>query len=321
MIYYLCADDQSPSGGRRVSYRHVDILNENGIPAAIMHSQPGYRLNWFENDTQVVSAYQTALGDDDILVFPETRGPQIREMAMGHKYVIFDQNAYYTWSGYTGVEMDTPFDEALGVMCVSDNNREYLDFAFPHLMGRLQRVHISIDHDLFTHVPIAEKKRQVALMIRKHQDEVNQVVHMLKFRNQVSHWQFVVIDNVPESEVACIMRESAVFLEFGYPAGCPVPPLEALACGSFVIGYSGFGADEYIYKTTNFKAVTHADTLNFAKVVEDTCLWLDQVIEGGGYALDFAEQQSKRDADYIKNTYNRQVEADDILRFWRKILA
>jgi glycosyltransferase involved in cell wall biosynthesis len=179
-------------------------------------------------------------------------------------------------------------------------------------------VHISIDHDLFRHVPVADKKRQVAFMQRKHNEEVFQVVSMLKFRNQLD-WQFVLIDNDPAEEVARVMGESAVFLEFGYPAGCPVPPLEALASGCYVIGYTGFGAEEYACKSSNFMPIRHADTSTFAKVIENTCNWFDMTWENDGM-LKMAEKRSKRNAEYIQQAYNLDVEANDVLKFWKGIL-
>jgi hypothetical protein len=321
MIYYICLDDQSPSGGRRVAYRHVDILNENGIDASVMHGKIGFRLNWFENDTRISYAPQTALQEDDILVIPETRGPEIHKASMGQRYVIFNQNVYKTFLHYQGNETITPYHHPnlLGVMCVSDNNFDYLRFAFPHLAedGRLKRVHISIDHSLFEYVPLHDKKRQVAFMSRKQSEEIFQVVTMLKLR-EVLDWNFVLIDKMPEAEVARITKESMISLEFGHHAGCPVPPLEALACGTYVIGYTGFGGDEYAYKVTNFTNIRHGDVLTFAKVIENTCQYYDQIVKSERL-LNLAEKRLEKDAKYIKEVYNREVETADVLAFWEGV--
>lgn len=318
-IYYQCLDDARPSGGRRVAYRHVDILNSNGYDAAIMHMRPKFRLDWFDNDTKVVSAHETGLKPDDILVIPETRGPKLHEQAMGRKFVIFNQGVYQTFINYNGDEQTTPYHhpDLLGVMCVSKNSEDYLRFAFPDLKS-LKRVHISIDDNLFQHVKVADKKRQIAFMSRKHIEDVVQVVNMLKFRNALD-WKMVLIDGVPETEVARIMSESAIYLEFGYPAGCPVPPLEALSSGCYVIGYTGFGADEYAYHASNLSIIRHADTLTFAKTIENVCQWFDEIWSNEGL-LKITEMKSKRDADYINQNYNRDVEIKDVLDFWNGIL-
>jgi len=322
MIYYVCKDDKRPSGGRRISYRHVDVLNDNGIDAAIMHSTPGFRLTWFPNETKVMAASSTILKDDDILVYPETRGPDIYDIALDHKYVIFNQNAYYTFMHYQGNERLTPYHHPnlLGLMCVSEDNRDFLSFTFPHLdkVGKLKRVHISYDHDLFQHVPLKNKKRQVAFMQRKHAKEVFDVINILKLRS-VLDWTFVLIDNIPAQEVAQIMKESAVFLEFGYPAGCPVPPLEALACGCHVIGYTGFGGDEYQKIVRGFSAIRHNDICGFAKEIERICQWFDQAW-ANEHMMRFAEEQSLKDAEIIHSIYNKEAEEKDVLMFWKGIL-
>ena len=322
-IYYVCLDDNRPSGGRRVAYRHVDILNDNGVDAAILHARPCFRLTWFPNTTRVVAASMTTLKDDDILVYPETRGPEIHEIAMGHKFAIFNQGAYQTFLHYRGNEATTPYHSPnlQGVMCVSEDSRQYLDYAFPHLQkeGKLKRVHISIDHDLFTHVPVKDKRRQVAFMQRKHKNELFDVINILKYR-QIFDWKMVLIDNEPPKEVARIMKESAIFLEFGYPAGCPVPPLEALASGCYVIGYTGFGANEYQKRVQNFQSIPHADVIGFAKAIEKVSNWFDDIWANENTMLYIAERVSKSDARIINNTYNQEVESADVLDFWKGIL-
>lgn len=52
-LFFLSPDDNSPVGGIKVLYRHVDILNENGFQAAIVHTKKGFRCTWFENQTRV----------------------------------------------------------------------------------------------------------------------------------------------------------------------------------------------------------------------------------------------------------------------------
>ena len=55
-VYFCLPDYDVPSGGFRVVYRHVDILNEAGIPAAVLHCRAGFRCTWFENQTRVVGS-------------------------------------------------------------------------------------------------------------------------------------------------------------------------------------------------------------------------------------------------------------------------
>src|SRR6476469_3158805 len=70
-VYFLTPDFDEPSGGIRVIYRHVDILNAAGIPAAVLHQRKGFRCRWFENDTRVTSVAESAVSPSDLLVVGE----------------------------------------------------------------------------------------------------------------------------------------------------------------------------------------------------------------------------------------------------------
>ncbi len=48
------------------------------------------------------------------------------------------------------------------------------------------------------------------------------------------------------AEVAELLRTSQVFLATGFPEGCPLPPLEALASGCLLVGFAGFGGWDYM---------------------------------------------------------------------------
>ncbi|HEY8748820.1 MAG TPA: hypothetical protein VIM11_12645 [Tepidisphaeraceae bacterium] len=71
-IVVLCPAWDRPAGGVRKLYRHVDILNANGFDARLAHYEPGFRCEWFENQTKV--AYPPEIWPPragDLLVVPE----------------------------------------------------------------------------------------------------------------------------------------------------------------------------------------------------------------------------------------------------------
>ena len=78
-IYYFCPDIDTPSGGMRRLYRHVEILSRHGFSAAILHTAEPVKMSWFASEAPVryLSAGET-LGSDDILVIPEVCHQVIR---------------------------------------------------------------------------------------------------------------------------------------------------------------------------------------------------------------------------------------------------
>jgi hypothetical protein len=49
-----------------------------------------------------------------------------------------------------------------------------------------------------------------------------------------------------QAEVAELLRTAHVFLATGFPEGCPLPPLEAMASGCLLVGFAGFGGWDYM---------------------------------------------------------------------------
>ena len=89
-VYYLTTHGSTPQGGVRVSYRHVDVLNEIGIKAAVLHLTRGFRPTWFESSTPVVSEETIRFRENDILVVV-TQAPGRQSLggdARGHRRML-----------------------------------------------------------------------------------------------------------------------------------------------------------------------------------------------------------------------------------------
>lgn len=52
-IYYLCPRTEAPCGGVQKIYQHVDILNQNGFNAYVLHPKKGFRYRWRKNKTKI----------------------------------------------------------------------------------------------------------------------------------------------------------------------------------------------------------------------------------------------------------------------------
>jgi len=149
-------------------------------------------------------------------------------------------------------------------------------------------------------------------MPRKHADEALQVINILKFRSALAGFTVVPIHGVSEAKAAEIMRESLVFLSFGYPEGFPLPPLEAMASGCLTIGYQGMGGAEYFTAEHAFPIAT-ADVLAFAKTVETVLTaWRSDPRP--------LQEKAAQAARLVWETYTPEQETRDILTAWRQIL-
>jgi glycosyltransferase involved in cell wall biosynthesis len=312
-ILVYAPDATAPSGGIRKLYRHVDVLNRHGFTAAVVHQQPGFRCTWFANDTPVVYAASTPVTRADVLVFPEVYGPQTATVAPGVRRVVFNQNAYYTFSGYPpdGRDLPTPYTspDVVAALVVSEDSRAYLHHVFPSL--RIFRLRYGIDPGLFSFGPA--KRRALAYMPRKNVADVVQVIHILKCRGVLGDFELVPIQNRSEAEVAALLKECLLFLSFGHPEGFGLPPAEALACGCLVAGYHGGGGREY-FGPAGAYPVEAGDVIGFARTVEE-------VLRAYRENPAPLRERAERGAAWVRAHYAPAQEEQDIVACWRALLG
>ena len=90
---------------------------------------------------------------------------------------------------------------------------------------------------------------RIAWMPRKNKALAMQIQEMLAARQGVKALpavEWAPIHRMPADQVAETFRSCHMFLATGFPEGCPLPPLEAMACGCLVVGFGGFGGWDYM---------------------------------------------------------------------------
>ncbi|ATG90442.1 Glycosyl transferase family 1 [Methylomonas koyamae] len=341
-IYYLCPEHNTPVGGVRVIYQHVDVLNRNGIPAYVVHSNPGFRVRWFENETSIVywrgsiidrlhgkikrrfqpdqvvelrikGGKSSVINSEDIIVIPELYGPDLAWVyGKGIKKVVLNQNCYLTFNGYSlnKDRLISPYldPDTLATLVNSKDGEDYLRHAFPQLL--LHRFRLSIDPNTFYFQ--AEKKKQLCFSRIKNQQDAMQVINILKFRGVLEDFEIVPFINLPQAEVAKIYRESVIFLSFGYPEGFGLPAAEAMASGCVVIGFHGGGGREFFNPEFSYP-IEQGDILGFAKTVEHAIKTYQKQPE-------ILLEKGRLSAQFIRDTYSLELEEKEIVSAWRAIL-
>ncbi|MGM8361088.1 glycosyltransferase [Flavobacterium sp. ARAG 55.4] len=341
-IYFICTDNKQPIGGVKQLYRQVDILNKNGFDAYIVHRKKDFRHTWFQNDTRIIYNLSIFTKIDDIilkkrtkpfkkfknffrkrkedtierngiLVIPEIYGPYVSELYSNMEKVIFNQNCYYT---FNNCEIENTNNiptylnkKHLASIVVSEDSKKYLQLAFP--LSITHRIHLGINTDKFIYNKIS-KKKQIAYMPRKLEDDIVQIISILKIRNNLGNWNFIPISGKSEDEVAQILNETLIFLSLNHREGFGLPPAEAMASGCIVIGYAGQGGKEYFKPNFSFK-IDEGNILQFVNTIEETCLKLEQ---NDSKTLAIPQQAT----DYIAKNYNLEKEEESIVLTWKKIL-
>jgi Glycosyl transferases group 1 len=265
-IFYLSPDSTDASGGVRVIYRHVDLLNELGFDATVLHRRRAYRAHWFENQTRVAASRDVVLASHDVLVVPEMYGANLGRLAPGPRLVIFNQGPYHTFSGLSLDDAaklrDMPVE---AILTVSEDGLGLLRAAFANIPVHVVRS--VIDGSIF-HPPVTfEGRRRLAYSTSRRDVERQQLLAMLGIRGHLAGWELVAIEGMSEREVSEELRSCAIFLSFSQLDGFGLPPAEAMASGCYVIGFHGQGGREY-FNAAYCQPIPDTDLLSFARAVE-----------------------------------------------------
>ncbi len=336
-----------PSGGRKFIYHVVDMLNEAGLDALVVHPAKGDHLTWFENQTRVgymldlfpnqkdrrkenrlkywwknfkkrrgqiksnPRSQQLNLRKTDVIVLPETRLPLLHRMPSQCRKIIFNQNPYFTFSlNFPPGHLPAPRyfgSDILGMLVVSNLNMKMQKFVFPKL--NIVQGQLFVEEDFRYQ---AAKKRQIAYMPRRGADESLAIFNMLWFRGLSDEEAIVPIDEMSQAEVADALSESLIFLSFTHREGFGLPAAEAMASGCIVIGYSGNGGDEFFNPEFCYP-IQQGDFVTFVDTIDNV---LDMSLNQPEKLDQMRDQASK----FIRQHYSREASQQSIVAAFQKLL-
>jgi hypothetical protein len=194
----------------------------------------------------VVPLSRPGLGPTDTYLVPEGWPNALAPgLAAGARCLVYCQNWAYL---FAGLPEGTGLDRLpVSYLAVSDPVARYIEGA---LGTRPPVLRPAIDPARF-HPPTAKPAPdpvRVAFMPRKNKALAAMIRQFAETRARRTGQRlaFVPIENRSPDEVAEMLRSCHVFLATGFPEGCPLPPLEAMACGCLVAGYAGFGGFDYM---------------------------------------------------------------------------
>lgn len=304
-IYYLCPDHAAPSGGVHTLYRHVGILRRAGFDAFVLHTQMFFRANWFMGKDIEIHYIADKQGPEagDHLVIPEGMPSAMKEYAgTAVKRTVFTQNWAYTFDALGLGENWRQW----GIRHVMTVSRYLRDLVKETMQLDAEIIHPGIPLPELGDVP---RKRQIAYMPRKNPHDAARIQKIFAALDTANVGvPFVAVDGLRHEAVYQRLQESAIFLVTGYPEGCPLPPLEAMACGCVVLGFDGMGMREYVEQGVNGYAVADGDAVTAAKLLHQCLRAWDQ-----GKARDLIDK-ARATAARFSLAHEEQVVAD----YWHR---
>ncbi len=298
-IVYFCLPNKGIAGGAKMIFRHVEALIELGHDAVVFTRTAADVPAWFESRAPVITD-----GDfraDDILVAPEDSPTLLRQMANApQRKFIFCQNHFYSARGMAKLSA-TELAAYSGVMACSRTVADWVSWRFPTLS--VQVVPAFADERRFRP---AEKQDAIALIPRKRPTEAAYMRDVFRFtyaRHAKMPWFW--IEGAPEDETAGVMGRSRLFLSLSRLEGLGMAPLEAMAAGCLVAGFTGEGGREYATEDNGF----WVDGDDPGGAVEALASAADLAATGGPALQRMLEAASETAARWSRTEFVKALEA------------
>jgi hypothetical protein len=311
-IIYLLPTIDSPIGGNKVSYRHIETIRRLGVPCFAFHAEkPGSSYTWFKHQVETLKSGHFD-PRTDFLVLSEVWAALAAKFCVpaGLRYAIFVQNGYLTHysAGFEHDVVAEAYRRADLVLSISDDTTAVTQLLYPFLDARqLMRLTLSVPA-MFA--PGA-KERLIAYMPRKLPEHAQRVSLYLQQRLP-RHWRLQSIHNLGEEQVAAILARSSVFLSFSELEGYGLPPLEAALAGNLVVGYTGQGGREF-FAPPIFRSVENGNFLHYMAEVDRAIADVDS---GLLEAVPIEEQRRR-----LATRHSAAQEAEELARFITRVRA
>ncbi len=318
---------RKPTGGVTVLRQIADILHQSGRTACLVaRDRTGWRPEGLADAAPVLDWEELSLTPKDIWLVPEgwvnALAPGLEARARCFSYV---QNWAYLFSslppGVTWARLPASF------LTVSEPVAHFVRES----TGRDSLIlRPGIDRSIF-HAPESKPagKPCIAFMPRKNKSLAAQIRAVFENRNGPDRARWLEIEGMDTYGVAEALRSAHIFLMTGFPEGCPLPPLEAMACGCLPVGFTGLGGWDYMRQAQNkprfspWWPVRHVpwsgnglwcadgDVLDAGLCLEEAVGW----IEADATQFDTALKAGQQTAD----AYSTDMQRENVVRIWEEL--
>jgi len=315
-VLVLTPDFDHPSAGVRTMYRHVDILRAAGVPAEVLHHRTGFRCTWFDHETPVSSLAERAVGPDDLLVVGELDVDVVARQvgrAQPLRHVVLDQSGYLAWDHSPDVVVQHYLSPhaPLAVLATSRHVAQVSAFAHPGI--EIRHVRLGLDVERLRPLETADATRRIAWMPRRGGEDVDLALRLLAERRVLDGWELCPLEGLSAEEVSRMLQRTSVFLSLSHREGFGMPPLEAMACGAYVVGYDAFGGREFLRPGISSPVET-GNVLALAVALADA-------LESEASHPGWLRERGLEAAAFVRSEYSPERERESVLAAYSGLVA
>jgi len=307
-IIFFCPSVTVINGGIKHIFRMAETLIALGHDAVVFE-QKEQRPNWFKSTAPIVGQSIFQPNPNQVYVLPEDQ-PHILESfkSFPQKKVIYNQNHFYAALGIGEASGYADYG-VTHLLCSSRIIYDHARLRHPTLKAYV--IPCAVDTRLFK--PAAAKKNAIAFMPRKRGIEATYIRDMFRFANpNYRDWTWQELSGLSESAVAEALGQVKVFLSLARLEGFGLTPLEAMAAGCVVAGFTGIGGREYANGENGF----WADEDDFPTCITQLKKAVTLSLDNGPARTAYNDATRKTLSAYTPETFTAAVK-----QAWAEILA
>ena len=306
-IVFFCPPANVINGGIKYIFRMAETLRAFGHDAVVLEEKER-RPQWFVSNITIVGQNILKPNPDQIYVLPEDQTHMLAPLKdLPQKKIIYSQNHFY--STYRLADLQSYSDYGVThIICSSRTIAEHARLRHPKVTAHI--VPYAIDPTLFHAAP---KHNRIAFMPRKRPIEAAYIRDLFRFTlPQYRDWEWQELTNVSENDAARAMNQAKVFLSLSRLEGFGLTPLEAMAAGCVVAGFTGIGGREYATAGNGFWAPE-----------DDFAACIDQIKAG----IELSQSEGAARDSYFANgrktlaAYTPEIFKQAVKDVWAKILG
>jgi hypothetical protein len=252
-----------PTGGVQIIYQHVGMLQKHGVEARVVHLGD-FRVDWFEHAIEPITLDQakTRTRRNDVLVVPE-RIPESAKDFSCRKLVFVQNWGLVEKAVGRGDYADFGFT---GIVCCSSYLKTWME---SQTSLPVWQVGNGIDLDKFKPDPAKRRPGRLLYLRRKPTWILgNQAIRRLPPQLRQTLQATVLPHHKTQHQMINAYQQADIFIPLGFPEGFSLPPLEAMACGCAVVGFSGGGGLDFMKDGETALVVPDGDVAMLAQAIE-----------------------------------------------------
>ncbi len=256
-IWYFLPDYDQPSWGGGMLYHHVDMLNQNGFNAVLLHENSPFKLDWLHMEVPIkyLNQGEMSLSDGDVIVVPEGFVEDKRMREASARKIVFVQNCFlmllnlkkacaYGELGYEHAFTYLPHLHTIIKRHFGIKTTDIPPFVVPYFYLDPEKIAQS------------RKKKQIVLFPKPGSYDYDLILKLLRKKtegmgNRHEPWEIIELKNKTHRQVAAAFQSSSIFVCLNTHEAFNSSVPEAMAAGAVVVCYEAYGPGDFLENKKN----------------------------------------------------------------------